>query len=132
MTTKQRYHFIVPQGLHKKTRRYMLNLIRRLDGEDIITSLDEGALSLLMSAYETWVQASELLKNEGYKVTDKNAAGTVVTKQHPAVNIQKFAAQELAKLFSQFGLTPAARKKMGKTDMGDDSPLDQFLKQNKE
>jgi len=106
----------------------MRNLIAKLSKEGILTDLDQGALYLLMECHETWVRATEILK-ESLTIADTNAKGLVVNKPHPAIQIQKDSASQLTRLFAQFGLTPASRSKMkGKAPAGGNgSPLDQFL-----
>lgn len=122
-----KYKFPIPRSIHPRTRKYIKDLIDKLSKEGILTDLDQGALYLLMECYETWVRATEILK-DSLVIADTNSKGQQIHKPHPAISIQKDSALQLTRLFSQFGLTPASRSKMkGKGPAESGSPLDQFL-----
>lgn len=105
----------------------MRGLIVKLSKEGILTDLDQGALYLLMECHETWVRATEILK-DSLVIADTNSKGLTVNKPHPAIQIQKDSANQLTRLFSQFGLTPVSREKIkNKPPIEKDSPLKQFL-----
>lgn len=113
-----------------EAQNFLTNLRKLLKDNEVLTSLDDSAMNLLGDVYHNYIQATQILREEG--LITKSAKGDV--RAHPAVKIQLDAQIQLTKLFDSFGLTPKARREMfkPKDKEGTLSPIDIFLKATKD
>jgi P27 family predicted phage terminase small subunit len=77
----------------------------------LLTVLDTPVFAAYCEAYATWVLAERLLAEAGGKLTITTARGNEVP--HPLLRIANYAAADMLKFGSEFGMTPASRSRLG-------------------
>lgn len=97
-------------GLCPEAEVYLKNLYKLLKEQDVLTSMDDNAMSLIGSTYHNFITASKILQQEG--LITKSKSGEL--KAHPAVKIQLDSQIQLDKLMDKFGLNPKSRKEINK------------------
>ncbi|MGH8848915.1 MAG: phage terminase small subunit P27 family [Polaromonas sp.] len=94
-----------PRGLTPEAKRAWPQFAKPLAEVGIATPLDACALRLLVETYATWRKATEALKAEGMTCT----SSTGIERPSPYFRIQASAAEQMLRLLSEFGMTPASR-----------------------
>ena len=124
----KRFSFKMPDNVSDETRAFMRNVIRELKQNLTLETIDTGALNMLMTSYEMYLQATDLLLREGplsmnrYGDTIPNPAQTIATKNY----------NQVLAIMKEYGLTVKARKNLKMdVEIEEDSPLEQFLKEKK-
>ena len=97
----------VPDTYSAETKRFIKIVLRELNERDELNSLMEGVLVMLMNCYETFIDASRTVRQEG--------ATTILTKNdvlstHPAVGTQLKSNQQVLALMKELGLTTKSRR----------------------
>jgi P27 family predicted phage terminase small subunit len=97
----------VPETFSDATKRFMKIVVKELNERDELNPLMEGVLVMLMNCYETFVDASRTIRQEGTM--------TMLTKQdtlqaHPAVAVQLKSNQQVLALMKELGLTIKSRR----------------------
>ena len=97
----------VPETYSVETKRFIKIVLRELNERDELNSLMEGVLVMLMNCYETFIDASRTVRQEG--------ATTILTKNdvlstHPAVGTQLKSNQQVLALMKELGLTTKSRR----------------------
>lgn len=97
----------VPDCYSAETKRFIKIVLRELNERDELNSLMEGVLVMLMNCYETFIDASRTVRQEG--------ATTLLTKNdvlstHPAVGTQLKSNQQVLALMKELGLTTKSRR----------------------
>lgn len=105
--TKRKLSIKVPPTFSDQTRRFIKTIIKELNEREELNSLMEGVLVMLMNCYETFVDASRIIRQEG--------SMTLLTKQdtlqaHPAVSVQLKSNQQVLALMKELGLTIKSRR----------------------
>ena len=105
--TKRKLSIKVPPTYSDQTRRFIKTIIKELNEREELNSLMEGVLVMLMNCYETFVDASRIIRQEG--------SMTLLTKQdtlqaHPAVSVQLKSNQQVLALMKELGLTIKSRR----------------------
>lgn len=105
--TKRKLSIKVPPTFSDQTRRFIKTIIKELNEREELNSLMEGVLVMLMNCYETFVDASRTIRQEG--------SMTLLTKQdtlqaHPAVSVQLKSNQQVLALMKELGLTIKSRR----------------------
>lgn len=121
--------FSIPKNVSKETGAFMKNVIKELNQKNVIQNIDLGAIKMLCVSYEMYLQASEILLDEGCILVNKygdripNPAQTIATKNYAQV----------IKIMTEYGLTIKSRTSMKSVNDGDkeESPLDKFLRDKK-
>lgn len=102
----------IPRGLHRRAAATWKRLAPMLDRSGVLTEADATALELLCDALSDYHQASEVLRKEGSTYTTTTPAGDVMHRPRPEVAQRNDAWQRVAKMLSEFGLTPSSRSKV--------------------
>lgn len=117
--------FVMPKGCSVETQKFMRDVVKELNARKAIQNIDLGALRMLATSYEMYLQATEIMLQEGpvIKIKYERAA-------NPAQNIATKNYAQVMKIMTEYGLTIKSRGsiKSLKSDKEEDSPLDQFLK----
>jgi P27 family predicted phage terminase small subunit len=115
----------IPKDICPEATQYMKELIKKLEEQGILTSLDQFALTLLANTYHLYIEASKIVKKEGIVITSKSGE----KKNHPAVKTMIDAGIQIKKFEDSFGLNPKARKEIAQAKDKDKkkSPLDNFF-----
>jgi P27 family predicted phage terminase small subunit len=132
-----------PKHLSKRAKQVYRRVGRLLDDVGVITKADWLALELLVSAYDEYRDARELIADAAedrkfapgqlaeakdgliYKTFTQNG---VILRPHPANALATNAFRRTVAMLGEFGLTPASRAKV--SSIGDDNaedPLEAFL-----
>lgn len=77
--------FNMPDGLSDETQKFMRDVVKELNKRKIIQSIDLGALRMLATSYEMYLQATDILLSDGPVVMIKyeraaNPAQNIATK----------------------------------------------------
>ena len=117
--------FIMPRGCSDETQKFMRDVVRELNARKAIQNIDLGALRMLATSYEMYLQATDILLEEGPVVMIKYEKAA-----NPAQNIATKNYAKVMKIMTEYGLTIKSRGniKSLKSDKEEDSPLDNFLK----
>lgn len=117
--------FNMPDGLSEETQKFMRDVVKELNKRKIIQSIDLGALRMLATSYEMYLQATDILLADGPVVMIKYERAA-----NPAQNIATKNYAQVMKIMTEYGLTIKSRGsiKSMKSDKKEDSPLDIFLK----
>lgn len=120
----KRFTFPMPDTVSDETKLFMRNIIRELKRNLSLEVIDTGALNMLMTSYEMYLQASRELLKDGPLL--RNKYGDVIP--HPAQTIATKNYNQVLAIMKEYGLTVKARKSL---KIGDDtegeSPLEQFM-----
>lgn len=123
-----RFVFPIPDNVSSETATFMKAIIRELRAKQKIDVIDSGALNMLMTSYEMYLQATEKLLNEG-PVTLSRFGDEV---PNPAQTIASKNYNQVLAIMKEYGLTVKSRAKM--KDTGSDeqkSALEEFLASKK-
>lgn len=116
---------LLPDNLSPEATRYIKKVIDALKSNDNLNTVDEGAIFILASSYNQYIEATSRVNNEGLTVVGRG--DTLVA--HPCVRIAKDNKSVCLSIMQQFGLTLKARKKLDSVDTNEpDSPLSEFMK----
>lgn len=120
--------FIMPKGLSDETQKFMKDVVKELNARKAIQNIDLGALRMLATSYEMYLQATDIMLEEGPVVMIKYEKAA-----NPAQNIATKNYAQVMKIMTEYGLTVKSRGniKSMKMDKEDDSPLDEFLKKRR-
>lgn len=123
-----RFTFPIPDNVSDETAKFMKAVIKELRQKQKIGIIDSGALNMLMTSYEMYLQATELLLTQGatvlnrYEETIPNPAQTIASKNY----------NQVLAIMKEYGLTAKSRVNLKDTNEGEeDSPLESFLKSKK-
>ena len=117
--------FNMPDGLSDETQKFMRDLVKELNARKAIQNIDLGALRMLATSYAMYLQATDIMLEEGPVVMIKYEKAA-----NPAQNIATKNYAQVMKIMTEYGLTIKSRGsiKSMKSDKKEDSPLDIFLK----
>ena len=100
-------------------------MVKELNARKAIQNIDLGAIRMLATSYEMYMQATDILLKEGPVIEIKYEKAA-----NPAQNIATKNYAQVMKIMTEYGLTIKSRGniKAMKSEDKNDSPLDQFLK----
>lgn len=78
---------------------------RKLADMRVMTDADVEALALYSETFLRWIQATEIIRNEG--MTQTGSTGSIV--RHAMLDVAVKAQQECLRLMTEFGMTPSSR-----------------------
>lgn len=123
-----RFTFPIPDNVSQDTAKFMKAVIKELRQKQKIGIIDSGALNMLMTSYEMYLQATAILLLDG--ATVENRYGETVP--NPAQTIASKNYNQVLAIMKEYGLTAKSRANL--KDPGDDetkSPLEEFLAKKK-
>jgi P27 family predicted phage terminase small subunit len=94
--------------LSKGAKEHWKRIAPELARVGLLTALDTSMLAIYCSAYDTWVRMSQVLEAEG--MTYSSAGG--LSRPRPEVAIARGAAEMMAKVGAEFGMSPASRTRV--------------------
>ncbi len=117
--------FAMPDKLSGETQKFIKDVVKELNARKAIQNIDLGALRMLAISYEMYLQATEILLEEGPVVMIKYEKAA-----NPAQNIATKNYAQVMKIMTEYGLTVKSRGsiKSMKSEDKDESPLEVFLK----
>ena len=97
----------------------------------IYTVADNPNLQQLVETWAEWRELNELVKQNGFTITQITAAGEPMVRPNPEVAMRSDASKRLRNLLSDFGMTPASRSKVSAQEEAKVDPLEQYMKRRK-
>src|SRR5690606_35053029 len=83
--------------------------VAHLSGAGLVSKIDGQALRLLCEAVALYQEASDDIAENGLVFETVSREGAVRKHRNPAVTIRNEASREILAILKQFGLTPASR-----------------------
>lgn len=120
-------NFKMPEDIELEAKEYIQNVIKMLESNGVMETVDSAALTMLARNYSMFIKASKQLEEEGLTVTSDR--GNIAA--HPAIKIANDAQTKAMKIMTEFGLTAKARTKLPKLETAESSPLEEFVKSSK-
>lgn len=121
----KRFNFPMPDTVSEETKKFMRNVIRELRDNMTLEIIDAGALNMLMTSYEMYLQATDALLREGPTLT--NFRGDQVPNPNQTIATKNY--NQVLAIMKEYGLTVKARKNLKMNiEITEDSPLEEFLK----
>lgn len=123
-----RFTFPIPDNVSDETAKFMKAVIKELRQKQKIGVIDSGALNMLMTSYEMYLQATDMLLMQGPTTTNKYGD----TIPNPAQTIASKNYNQVLAIMKEYGLTAKSRVNLKDTNESEeDSPLESFLKSKK-
>ena len=102
-----------PDWLDESAQAAWEQLAPQLEDMGVLTVIDGQALTLLCQTWAKWKEAELAIREHGAVSPIYNADGSLkYMQQSPHVSIARSAADQLAKMFREFGMTPSARTRI--------------------
>lgn len=117
---------VAPANLPQEAHILWRELVKLLDDMGVLTNADRRALEMLCRAYADYLAAREDIEKWGRVWETVTREGSTKLQRNPAIAIANEAHAQVVRLLIEFGLTPAARAKVGKTPDKSD-PLGDYL-----
>lgn len=125
----------MPSWLSPTARVEWKRVVPQLCKLGVITKLDQAVLAGYCQAVAEYLESTRVLNVEGLLVEqiiyarDSGKAVGARKAQHPMVAIQRSAYAIMRRFASEFGLTPASRKKLKVNSQvaGDTNPIDELI-----
>jgi P27 family predicted phage terminase small subunit len=111
-----------PRHLDRVAAAEWRRLSREFAALEMLTALDRGSLELLVTAWSRWRRAEGKVAELGEVIATTN--GILVT--NPWLTISNRAHEQYRKLAPEFGMTPAARPRLGQPLGGAKPRSDEF------
>lgn len=87
-------------------------LVKELKAVELITNVDVDLLAIYADAWSKYVRSTKMLMMQNMVEEQENKLGAITKMQNPYIKIQQSYAQQLIKLASLFGLSPADRTRI--------------------
>ena len=117
----------IPDNLRQEAKDYIEEVIKQLDENGVLASVDTAAINMLAKQYNIFVIATEELEDSDLIYT--NSAGNLAP--NPLLAIIKNSQAACFNLMKDFGLTAKSRTKLPQMQKDEDSPLLEFVKKQK-
>lgn len=116
--------YTCPPQTHSRCKRFMGEVMDKLNATEAVETIDLGALDLLCGSYNLYCQSDAQIRKDG--VTATNRYGEL--KTHPAVNVRHQAFNQCIAVMKELGLTIKSRSNLPIVQAdADDDPLADFL-----
>ena len=119
---------IIPNNLAEEAKAYIEDVLLMLEQSGIMEDVDEAAIQMLAHNYSTFIKANKIIDEYGLTVISDR--GNIA--EHPAVKIARDAQTSALKVMAEFGLTAKSRSKLPKLSTTEESPLEAFIKKNRQ
>lgn len=94
-------------------------IVRELKAVDVIANVDTDLLAIYCDSWSKYVKATKMLVMQSMVEEQENKAGVITKMQNPYIKIQQSYSQQMIKLASLFGLSPADRSRISHIDPSD-------------
>lgn len=115
-----------PESLNDRAALVWDKLVAWLSAMNLLDAADEIALMVFCQSVDAYLTAQEFLNKNGTYYTTQTQTGGTMIRNFPQVANRNQALQEIKAHYAEFGLTPAARTRLGTTEQEDD-PLAELL-----
>lgn len=124
---KKSKKILLPEELTDEAKRFITAIIDNLKEHDRLETIDTASLYILAKACNTYIQANQILKDEGLIFISDRQNKSI----HPAFKIARDSEKTILALLECYGATLRSRQKLKELDeIVEDSPLAQFIKEN--
>ncbi|HEN8203481.1 TPA: phage terminase small subunit P27 family [Proteus mirabilis] len=89
------------------------------------------ALELMIGAYVEWRHHRDVIAEVGESYKTTTSTGDIIIRAHPQVAMRDRAFNNICKMMSEFGMTPASRAKVSIDKQAEEDPFEAFLKKRK-
>jgi len=94
-----------PYWLDRRAKNEWKRVVALLEPLGLITQIDRAALAAYCQCYSEWVQADEVIQEQGMNFETPNG----YLQQRPEVAIRQKARADMLRFAARFGLTPSDR-----------------------
>jgi P27 family predicted phage terminase small subunit len=117
--------FYMSESLSEETQDFMRDVMKELNARKVIKNIDLGAMRMLATSYEMYLQSTEILLNEGPIIQVKYEK-----VMNPAQNVATKNYAQVIKIMTEYGLTVKSRQaiKTMKPEESNSSPLESYFK----
>lgn len=120
-----------PKHFSKQEKYWFKRMAEELNHIGVITTLDGMALELMIGAYVEWRHHRDVIAEVGESYQTTTSTGDIIIRAHPQVAMRDRAFNNIHKMMSEFGITPASRSKVSSDKPAEEDPMDAFLKKRK-
>ena len=120
----------LPPLICKEAKKFVRELVKELDRQDIIQELDTTLIELAGSTYHVYFVSRKNIMTEGPTYVAKGYTGSDLIKANPNLKIMLDSQIQLMKIISELGLSPKSRKQLSQmpiSSLDNESPLKAFL-----
>ncbi|MFK2323609.1 phage terminase small subunit P27 family [Bacteroides fragilis] len=96
--------FVMPDNLSDETQKFIKDVVKELNARKAIQNIDLGAIRMLATSYEMYMQATDILLKEGPVIEIKYEKAA-----NPAQNIATKNYAQVMKIMTEYGLTIKSR-----------------------
>ena len=129
MAKKSNKKILLPSELTDEAKRFITTIIDNLKEHDRLETIDTASLYILAKACNTYIEANQILKDEGLIFISDRQNKSI----HPAFKIARDSEKTILALLESYGATLRSRQKLKELDdIVEDSPLVQFIKESVE
>ena len=93
----------------------------------LLTSADADAVAVYCQVAVRYQQATKEIQDKGLTVESPNGYPII----NPALSIVNKCIQQMQRLLSEFGMTPASRSRIQVPEAATEDPFDEFLARRK-
>ena len=118
-----------PTWIAAEGKRLWKKLMPELERLGLMTIVDGTAFEAVCQNYATWVGCEKYTKKHGLTVGVETKGGGIYEMQRPEVAIGQKSLKAVHTFMVEFGLTPAARVRLGtKFGTEEDDPMEGLLR----
>ena len=126
---KKSKKILLPEELTDEAKRFINAIIDNLKEHDRLEAIDTASLYILAKACNTYIEANQILKDEGLIFISDRQNKSI----HPAFKIARDSEKTILMILESYGGTLRARQKLKEIDSQvEDSPLTEFIRMAKE
>lgn len=112
-----------PRHLGKEGKKEWRRVAQELDAVGLLTVVDRAALAAYCEAWETWIDATRQVREEGMVLV----SATGYAYPHPAQKIRERAMAQMLKFAAEFGMTPSSRSRIKMPQADEPDELERLL-----
>lgn len=118
-----------PAWMAIEGKKLWKKLMPELERLGLMTTVDGAAFEAVCQNYATWVKCEKHLKKHGLTMEVETRGGGIYEMQRPEVSIGQKSLKSVHTFMVEFGLTPAARVRLGTKPAGEnDDPMEALLR----
>lgn len=115
-----------PEWLNDNAKKAFIELAKITSGMNVLTLADSASLAMICDAYADYLEAKQLVDDNGMTYKFTNREGQEVIKMNPATTIKADAWRRVMIGLGKFGLSPAEREKISIQKTKGKNPFDDF------
>lgn len=122
--------YSISRTIDSKAQKWMKEIVQQLEEAGTLKDVNTSTLDMLALTYDRYIKANSQVDLEGQTITTRYDG----IKPHPLIKVAKESLTQCMQILSECGLTVKSKNKLKKVDTNkeEDSPLEQFIKGQKE